>query len=91
MRASREYVHIESDPGNVIVVPAWMLDPAECDRMKLGDPQVSLESLSRHRLQKTKICEPDGAAPDAPRRALTGDLQDPGALRIRRRARDRFV
>ncbi|MHC4065930.1 MAG: hypothetical protein ACYSUI_15725 [Planctomycetota bacterium] len=27
MRASGELVHVETDPGNVIVVPAWMLDP----------------------------------------------------------------
>jgi len=39
-------VHIEVEPGNVIVVPAWILDPVACGEMRVGDPVVALEALS---------------------------------------------
>jgi hypothetical protein len=45
MRASGELVHVEADPGNVIVVPAWMLDPVACSVMRLGEPQVELSNF----------------------------------------------
>jgi hypothetical protein len=44
-RASGEVVHVETDPGNVIVVPAWMLDPIVCGGMRLGDPHLDLVAL----------------------------------------------
>jgi hypothetical protein len=45
MRTSGELVHVETDPGNIIVVPAWMLDPVACSQMLLGEPQVDLQAL----------------------------------------------
>jgi hypothetical protein len=41
---------VEADPGVVIVMPSWMLDPAACAATTLGAPQVdcaALEDLSR--------------------------------------------
>ena len=29
-------MHIEVEPGNVVVVPAWMLDRLACSAMALG-------------------------------------------------------
>ena len=40
-RAGGEVVHVEVAPGVVIVVAAWMLDPAACAGMALGAPRVS--------------------------------------------------
>ena len=36
---------MEVEPGNVIAVPAWMLDAVACSQMRLGDPQVDLQAL----------------------------------------------
>ena len=44
-RAGGEVVHIEVTPGIVIVVAAWMLDPAACTGMALGAPCVSVSAL----------------------------------------------
>ena len=44
-RAAGELAHVEIDPGNVLVVPAWMLDPVACSQMSLGLPRVSLQAL----------------------------------------------
>jgi hypothetical protein len=38
-RAGGEVVHVEAAPGVVIVVAAWMLDPAACAGMALGAPR----------------------------------------------------
>jgi hypothetical protein len=45
-RASGEVVHVEAAPGVVIVVAAWMLDPAACAGMTFGTPRVSLSVLA---------------------------------------------
>lgn len=37
--------HIETAPGNVIVIPMWMLDPIACAGMEIGEPRASLEAL----------------------------------------------
>src|SRR5712672_321059 len=43
--------HVEVAPGVVIVVAAWMLDPAACAGMELGAPRVAVSALAElHRL-----------------------------------------
>src|SRR5215203_2030324 len=50
-RAGGEVVHVEVAPGIVIVVAAWMLDPAACAGMELGAPRVAVSALAElHRL-----------------------------------------
>src|ERR1700752_4521674 len=44
-RASGEVVHVEVVPGVVVVVAAWMLDPAACAGMELGAPRVAVTGL----------------------------------------------
>jgi hypothetical protein len=44
-RAGGEVIHVEVAPGVVIVVAAWMLDPAACAGMALGTPRVSISAL----------------------------------------------
>jgi len=44
-RANGEVVHVEVEPGIVIVVAAWMLSATVCARMELGAPRVSLDAL----------------------------------------------
>jgi hypothetical protein len=44
-RAGGDVVHVEVTPGVVIVVAAWMLDPAACTGMSLGAPRVKLAAL----------------------------------------------
>jgi len=39
-------VHLELSPGVVIVVPAWLLNAAQCAAMELGAPMGSLEALA---------------------------------------------
>ena len=44
-------VHVEAAPGVVIVVAAWMLDPAACAGMAFGAPRVAQSALVElHRL-----------------------------------------
>src|SRR5258707_8871273 len=45
-RAGGDIVHVEVAPGVVIVVAAWMLDPAACAGMGLGAPRVKLAALA---------------------------------------------
>jgi hypothetical protein len=45
-RAGGDLVHVEVAPGVVIVVTAWMLDPAACAGMALGAPSVTLAALA---------------------------------------------
>src|SRR5260370_23090558 len=45
-RAGGDVVHVEVAPGVVIVVAAWMLDPAACAGMGLGAPRVTLAALA---------------------------------------------
>jgi hypothetical protein len=45
-RAGGEVVHVEVAPGVVVVVAAWMLDPATCGGMELGAPRVTLSALA---------------------------------------------
>jgi len=44
-RAAGDLVHVEIGPGEVIAVPAWMLDPSACAGMVLGRPRVTLGAL----------------------------------------------
>ena len=44
-RQSGAVVHVEVEPGVVIVVAAWMLDPVACAGQELGPPRVSLSAL----------------------------------------------
>ena len=44
-RASGELVHIEVEPGIVVAVPSWMLDPVICAGMGIGEPRVNLAAL----------------------------------------------
>jgi len=39
------FVHIEAAPGYSRELPAWMLQPAVCDAMELGPPQLALSAL----------------------------------------------
>ena len=45
-RATGEVVHVEVEPGVVLVVAAWMLDAASCSGMELGEPRVSVAALA---------------------------------------------
>ena len=45
-RAGGEVVHVEVAAGVVIVVAAWMLDPAACAGMTFGTPRVSVSALA---------------------------------------------
>ena len=45
-RTGSEVVHVEVAPGVVIVVAAWMLDPAACAGMELGAPHVAVSALA---------------------------------------------
>jgi hypothetical protein len=38
-------VHVETAPGVIVVVAAWMLDPVACVGMELGYPRVSISAL----------------------------------------------
>jgi hypothetical protein len=40
-----EFVHVDAPTGFSRELPAWMLQPAICDAMELGPPQVSLSAL----------------------------------------------
>lgn len=44
-RKDGSVAHVETAPGNVIVIPTWMLDPIACAGMEIGEPQVSLKAL----------------------------------------------
>jgi Raffinose synthase or seed imbibition protein Sip1 len=44
-RAGGDVVHVEVSPGVVIVVAAWMLDPAACAGMGFGAPRVAVSGL----------------------------------------------
>ncbi|QRM34635.1 hypothetical protein [Microvirga sp. VF16] len=44
-------MQIEAEPGVVLVVAAWMLDPLACAEMQVGSRQVSVSALADlHRL-----------------------------------------
>ena len=45
-RATGDVVHVEVEPGVVLVVAAWMLDAASCSGMELGEPRVSVAALA---------------------------------------------
>ncbi|MBV6274496.1 hypothetical protein KVP09_16510, partial [Alcaligenaceae bacterium CGII-47] len=38
-------VHIEADPGVVMMIAAWMLDHAVCSAMALSEPRASVAAL----------------------------------------------
>ena len=45
-RANGEVVHVEVQPGIVIVVAAWMLSATACARMELGTPREDMQENS---------------------------------------------
>jgi hypothetical protein len=45
-RATGDVVHVQVEPGVVVVVAAWMLDAAACSGMELGEPRASLAALT---------------------------------------------
>ena len=45
-RRTGRFVHVETGPGVVVVVAAWMLDPAACAGMELGPPRASAAALA---------------------------------------------
>jgi hypothetical protein len=45
-RAEGDVVHVEVAPGIVIIVAAWMLDPAACVGMEVGLPRVAVSALA---------------------------------------------
>jgi hypothetical protein len=50
-RVGGRVVHVEATPGVIIVLAAWMLDPAACAGMKIGAPRADVAALSDlHRL-----------------------------------------
>jgi hypothetical protein len=50
-RASGRVVHVETAPGVIIVLAAWMLDPAACAGMEIGAPHAEAAALiDLHRL-----------------------------------------
>jgi hypothetical protein len=50
-RASGAIVRVEISPGDILKVPAWMLDRAMCAEMEMGAPRVSVSGLVElHRL-----------------------------------------
>lgn len=50
-RASGHVVHVETAPGVIIVLAAWMLDPAACAGMEIGAPHAEVTALiDLHRL-----------------------------------------
>jgi hypothetical protein len=44
-RSDGDFVYVEKDPGIVVLLPAWMLDPVVCSTMELGTPRVALDAL----------------------------------------------
>jgi cytosine/adenosine deaminase-related metal-dependent hydrolase len=44
-RVGGDVVHVEVSPGVVVVVAAWMLDPAACAGMGFGAPRVAIPGL----------------------------------------------
>jgi hypothetical protein len=46
LRAGNRIAYVEAAPGVVVVLAAWMLDPAACAGMKIGAPRVDIAALS---------------------------------------------
>lgn len=44
-RADGPVARVEVHPGEIIRLPAWMLDPVACTGMAMGEPQASLTAL----------------------------------------------
>ncbi len=44
-RSGGQCVHVEAEPGVVIVVATWMLDPVACAGMAVGAPRVAVSAL----------------------------------------------
>jgi len=64
-RTGGEVVHVEVAPGVVIVVAAWMLDPAVCATMACGSPRVTVLALAElHQLLIERGFR--GSSPDDP-------------------------
>ena len=51
LRRGSRCVHVESSPGVVLAIAAWMLDPIACAGMAIGAPRVTVSALIElHRL-----------------------------------------
>jgi hypothetical protein len=44
-RSRGQVVHVEAAPGVIIVLAAWMLDPAACAGMEIGAPRAAVAAL----------------------------------------------
>jgi hypothetical protein len=44
-RSNGRFYFVESAPGNVTVLPEWMLDPVLCAGMAMGAPRVTVAAL----------------------------------------------
>ncbi|AEH82166.1 hypothetical protein SM11_pC1093 (plasmid) [Sinorhizobium meliloti SM11] len=65
--------HIETTPGNVIVIPTWMLDPIACAGMEIGEPRASLEAL----IELASLLTPQGErAPSSTAKAVDEEVPD---------------
>ena len=54
LRAGGRVAHVEAAPGVVVVLAAWMLDPAACTGMKLGAPHLDVAALRIPRMLSTR-------------------------------------
>ena len=45
-RAHGSLASVEVEPGLIIKIPAWMLDPASCAGMEIGAPRASVAALA---------------------------------------------
>ena len=45
-RADGSVASVEVQPGLIVKIAAWMLDPAGCAGMEIGTPRASLAALS---------------------------------------------
>src|ERR1700694_6005108 len=45
-RVAGRCVHVEAEPGVIISVAAWMLDPVACAGMEIGVPRATVAALS---------------------------------------------
>jgi hypothetical protein len=48
-RSSEPVVCVEATPGDVVVVPAWMLDPVVCGAMDMGTAQATGSKAPQNR------------------------------------------
>src|SRR5579863_5234544 len=45
VRAGARLSYVEAEPGVIVVLPTWMLDPVACNDMTLGEPYAEVGAL----------------------------------------------